>query len=198
MESRRRTELAQQALDFIQRDGHERREVPFKLASGQMSQDYIDGKYAVGHGAQLAIVSRAILELAHNKGMEFTAVGGLTMGADALAHGIAVIAERSWFSVRKQPKPRGREQWIEGARLSASDSVLLVDDVVTSGGSIMLAYERVITTGAKVTGVIPMVDRGDAGAERFRQLRVPYAALVTYHDLEIEPVGQALAGAASG
>jgi orotate phosphoribosyltransferase len=76
--------------------------------------------------------------------------------------------------------------------------VLLVDDVVTSGGSIMQAYERVIATGATVTGVIPMVDRGDAGAERFRQVGVPYAALVTYHDLEIEPVGQALAGTAGG
>ena len=111
------------------------------------------------------------------------------MGADPLAHGIALVTGVMWFSVRKEPKRRGREQWIEGARLSSRDRVLLVDDVVTSGGSIMKAYEQVRDVGASVTGVIPMVDRGDVAQELFRQVGVPYAPLITYRDLNIERVG---------
>jgi orotate phosphoribosyltransferase len=111
------------------------------------------------------------------------------MGADALAHGVALLSGCEWFSVRKKPKPYGREQWIEGARLRAEARVLLVDDVVTTGGSIVEAYERVVAVNAHVVGVIPMVDRGNAAALRFAELGVPYAPLVTYHDLGIEPVG---------
>ena len=74
------------------------------------------------------------------------------MGADALVIGIATVAQSGWCFVRKAPKPRGRRQWIEGARLSEGDKVLLVDDVVTTGGSIMKAYRRVVQTGATVAG----------------------------------------------
>lgn len=177
------------AIELIKSRGYERRAEPFKLASGQLSHDYVDGKFAVDTGDRLRLVSEAVVDLAAERDMRFTAVGGLTMGADALAHGVALVSGSSWFSVRKEPKPRGREQWIEGARLGEGDRVLLVDDVVTSGGSIMKAYERVAAIGALVVGVIPMVDRGDEGARLFGDLAVPYAPLVTYRDLGIEPVG---------
>lgn len=188
------TELRQQAIALVRERGYERREVPFTLASGQQSHDYVDGKFAVHEGAALALVSRAILEVAQAQGMDFTAVGGLTMGADALAHGIAIVGGCSWFSVRKEAKARGREGSIEGCRLSADDRVLLVEDVVTTGGSTLKAYERVIATGAQVAGVIPMVDRGEGGARLFGGLGVPYAPLLTYRDLGIEPVGAPEAG----
>lgn len=189
--------LRDQAVALVKARGYERREQPFKLASGQMSNDYIDGKYAVDNGKGLALVSRAIVELAAEYGMAFTAVGGLTMGADALAHGVAMVSEVDWFSVRKEPKQRGREQWIEGARLGAADKVLLVDDVVSLGGSILTAYERVIATGASVVGVIPMVDRGESGRGQFESRGIAYVALMTYHDLEIEPVGGSSLAAAT-
>ena len=66
--------------------------------------------------------------------------------------------------------------------------VLLVDDVISTGGSTEIAFDRVTAVGAVVTGVIPMVDRGDVAAERFAKRNVPFAALVTYRDLGIEPV----------
>jgi orotate phosphoribosyltransferase len=66
--------------------------------------------------------------------------------------------------------------------------VLLVDDVISTGGSTEKAYERVTAAGAVVTGVIPMVDRGDVATKRFAARGVPFAALVTYRDLGIEPV----------
>jgi orotate phosphoribosyltransferase len=110
------------------------------------------------------------------------------MGADPLAHGVAMVTGKAWFSVRKEQKQRGREQWVEGTRLSAGTRVLLVDDVISTGGSTEKAYERVTAVGAVVTGVIPMVDRGDIAANRFAARAVPFVALVTYKDLGIEPV----------
>ena len=86
-----RSELWQAAFELIRTRGHERRDEPFKLASGQLSHDYIDGKYAVDTGERLAVVSRAVAELAAANGIEFDAVGGLTMGADPLSHGVAMV-----------------------------------------------------------------------------------------------------------
>jgi orotate phosphoribosyltransferase len=178
----------QAAFDLIRTRGHERREEPFRLASGQLSHDYIDGKYAIDTGERLTVVSRAVADLAAMTGIEFDAVGGLTMGADPLAHGIAMVTGKAWFSVRKEQKQRGREQWIEGTRIEPGMRVLLVDDVISTGGSTEIAFERVVAAGAVVTGVIPMVDRGDVAAGRFARRNTSFAALVTYRDLGIEPV----------
>ncbi len=175
-----RPDTWQAAFDLIRTRGYERREEPFKLASGQLSHDYIDGKYAVDTGERLAIVSRAVADLAAGHGIEFDAVGGLTMGADPLAHGVAMVTGKAWFSVRKEQKQRGREQWIEGTRLEPGTRVLLVDDVISTGGSTEKAFERVTAVGAVVTGVIPMVDRGDVATKRFAARNVPFVALVTY------------------
>ena len=183
-----RSELWQAAFDLIRTRGHERRDEPFKLASGQLSHDYIDGKYAIDTGERLEIVSRAVAELAEANGIEFDAVGGLTMGADPLSHGVAMVTGKAWFSVRKEQKQRGREQWVEGTRLEKGTRVLLVDDVISTGGSTELALERIAPLGVVVTGVIPMVDRGDVAAKRFAKRNVPFVALVTYRDLGIEPV----------
>jgi len=176
------------AFDLIRTRGHERRTEPFRLVSGQLSHDYIDGKYAVDTGERLTVVSRAVADLAAMNGIEFDAVGGLTMGADPLAHGVAMVTGKAWFSVRKEQKQRGREQWIEGTRIVAGTRVLLVDDVISTGGSTEIAFDRVTAVGAVVTGVIPMVDRGESAAKRFAQRNVPFVALVTYRDLGIEPV----------
>jgi orotate phosphoribosyltransferase len=183
-----RPDTWQAAFDLIRTRGHERREEPFKLASGQLSHDYIDGKHAIDTGERLTVISRAVADLATNSGIEFDAVGGLTMGADPLAIGIAMVTGKAWFSVRKEQKQRGREQWIEGTRLEPGTRVLLVDDVISTGGSTEIALERVTAVGAVVVGVIPMVDRGDVAAKRFAARNVPFAALVTYRDLGIDPV----------
>lgn len=180
------SELHQRIVDLVNKRGYERRDEPFRLASGQWSQDYIDGKRVVADGDDLRLVAEAALVAV---GDGFDTVGGLTMGADPLAHAIALVKGCKWFSVRKKPKGRGLNKWIEGAELGVHSRVLLVDDVVTSGGSILLAYEQVCQQGASIVGALTLVDRGDTAGATFAALGVPYHVLVTHSDLGIDPVG---------
>jgi orotate phosphoribosyltransferase len=182
------SDLRREVVSLVREQGYERGDEPFKLASGQMSYDYIDGKHATRRPENLQLVASAMVEAVRRMTPEFTTVGGLTIGADALAVAFAYAADCSWFIVRKEPKPHGRQQWIEGERLTSSDKVVLIDDVVTTGGSMLKAYNRVIEAGAQVVAVVTLVDRGDTAAKQFAELGVPYAALVTYADLDIEPV----------
>jgi orotate phosphoribosyltransferase len=190
------TDRRSEVIALVREQGYERREQPFKLASGQLSHDYVDAKYAVRRGASLRLAADAILDVARRLTDGFTAVGGPTMGADALAVAVALAADCTWFFVRKEPKSRGREQWIEGERLSGADRVLLVEDVVTTGGSMITAYQRVVETGATVVAAVALVDRGDTAARRFAELGVPYGAVVTYADLGIDPVAAPAASTA--
>jgi orotate phosphoribosyltransferase len=181
-----------EALRLVRDLGYHRREEPFRLASGQLSHDYVDVKLAIDTGERLRVVSAAMLELARAMGLDLTHVGGLTMGADPLAHGIAMVDERlGWFSVRKEPKQRGLSRWIEGARVGPGDRVLLVDDVVTTGGSIQQAYEHVVESGATVVGAMPVLDRGEVAGAFFTERGIPFQGLLSYVDLGIEPVGPA-------
>lgn len=176
-------------LEIVRKRGYLCLEDPVQLASGEWSRDFIDGKAALADGDDLLLACEAMLDTVRERGWAFDTVGGLTMGADQFAHVLAVIAHRRWFVVRKEPKGRGTNKLIEGSEISADANVLLVDDVVTSGGSIMKAHAAVAATGARVAGVITLVDRGERARTEFARLGVPYETLVTYLDLGIEPIG---------
>lgn len=166
---------------------------PVQLASGEWSLDFIDGKRALENGADLEQACQAMLELV--AGIEFDAVGGLTLGADQFAHVIAVLARRKWFVVRKVVKGRGTNRRVEGADIHEGVKVLLVDDVVTTGASIREAYDVINELGAVVTGAVTLVDRGETARQMFQGERIPYHAVATYKDLGIEPVGGGLVNA---
>lgn len=168
--------------------GYERREEPFRLSSGKPSRDYIDAKFAMSQGERLRTVCDALLDLAEERGVTFTAVGGLTMGADAVAHAVAVLKGCDWFSVRKEAKGHGKQSLVEGARLNQESTVLLVDDVVTTGGSILQALDAIEDTGARVVLAVSLCDRGTEARGRLAARKVPYDAVVTFEDLGIEPV----------
>ncbi|WP_375477587.1 orotate phosphoribosyltransferase [uncultured Jatrophihabitans sp.] len=187
--------LRDDVIAIVKQHGLEYREEPFLLASGELSHDYMDGKKALAEGANLRRACEAILELAQDAGVQFDAVGGLTLGADAYATGIALLAQKRWFVVRKQPKDHGKGKRIEGAELAPGTRVLLVDDVVSTGGSILEALEVVQETGADIVLAVTLVDRGDEAEGRFRALGVPYRPLITYRDLGIKPVGKITAAA---
>ena len=91
--------------------------------------------------------------------------------------------------MRKEPKGRGTNQLVEGTALGEGVRVVLVDDVVTTGGSIRKAWSAVTDTGADIVAAVTLVDRGDAAGKFFAEVGVPYMPLLTYRDLGIEPVG---------
>jgi orotate phosphoribosyltransferase len=189
------TPLRAAVLDLIRTKGLRHFDEPVQLSSGGYSQDFIDAKRALAAGADLRTACEAMVEIVHGAGVDFDAVGGLTLGADQFAHGVALVAERGWFVIRKQPKGRGTDQWVEGTPLTPGLRVLLVDDVVTTGGSIQQAHERVLAEGARVVFAITTVDRGEVARAFFADRGVPYEPLLTYADLGIPPLGGAPAGA---
>ncbi len=183
------SELRQRLIEIIRDHGLEERAEPFQLTSGAWSRDYVDGKRALARGVDLELAGRAMLEATKEIGaFPFDAVGGLTMGADHLSHAVAIASGARWFSVRKQAKEHGKKQSVEGAGLEPGLRVLLVDDVVTTGGSIKQAFRAVTETGVTVVGAVTLVDRGDVAARFFAEHDVPYAPLATYRDLGIDPV----------
>src|SRR2546423_6204107 len=100
-------DMRQAVVAIVKEHGLEHREVPFTLASGELSHDYMDGKKALADGTHLRQACEAIIALAADAGADFDAVGGMTLGADSFAHGIAVLSGKRWFVVRKQAKDHG-------------------------------------------------------------------------------------------
>lgn len=162
---------------------------PIQLASGELSQDFIDGKLAVDDPDDLEFVGRVMVAAARQAGVEFNAVGGLVLGAVPFVFAVAGAARCQWFLIRKEPKGRGTNRWVEGARIGEGTRVMLVEDVVTTGGSIAKAHEQVVAAGGEVVFASALVDRGDRAGKLFEDLDVPYVPLLTYRDLDIAPVG---------
>lgn len=175
--------------DVVVAKGHQQLAEPVQLSSGEWSRDFIDVKAALAHGPDLADACRALLALATVRQIPFDAIGGMTMGADQFAHGVAVLAGCHWFVVRKTPKGRGTDRLVEGAALTADTRVLLVEDVVTTGASIRWAHDAVRGEGAEVVLATAVVDRGDTAAADFAARGVTYEPLLTYRDVGLEPVG---------
>ena len=160
-----------------------------RLASGAWSSDFVDGKEALAAWRDLRTACEAIAETVRDAGYQFDAVGGLTMGADALAVGIAAVTDSQWFFVRKEPKQRGTRRWVEGAQIGPGNRILLVDDVVTTGGSILKALDIVEQTGAEIVVAVTLLDRSELARPKFEARGIDYFPMATYESLDIEPVG---------
>jgi adenylosuccinate lyase len=164
---------------------YERREVT--LTSGRVSDFYIDAKQTslTAEGAWLC--GRLLLEEVRLLPGPVQAVGGLTLGADPLVVAVAVASRIEGepldaFIIRQEPKGHGTGTWLEGAgRLPAGARVALLEDVVTTGGSVLRAAERCEAHGLKVAGVVALVDRQEGGAEAVAQ-KYPFRALFRRED----------------
>jgi len=165
-------------------------DAPVQLASGDFSSDFVDGKLAVDEPDNLDLVGSAMFAAAVEANVEFEAVGGLVVGAAPFTFAVAQVARKKWFLVRKEPKGRGTNLWIEGARIRRGMSVMIVDDIVTRGGSIIRACELVEEAGGKVVFATTLVDRGDYASNFFRERGIPYHPILTYRDLGIVSVGE--------
>jgi orotate phosphoribosyltransferase len=154
------------------------------LTSGRKAQYYVDAKRAI----LLPDGFRALGELvaAEAERVDATAVGGMTMGADPVAcAALAAGAPVKAFFVRKDRKQHGLQRWIEGPELDPGERCLVVEDVVTTGGSTVKAIERVREEGFEVAGVVSVLDRLAGGAEAIAAVSggAPYAALATIDDV---------------
>lgn len=154
------------------------------LTSGRKAQYYVDAKRAI----LLPDGFRALGELvaAEAERVGATAVGGMTMGADPVAcAALAAGAQVKAFFVRKDRKQHGLQRWIEGPELEPGERCLVVEDVVTTGGSTVRAIERVREEGFEVAGVVSVLDRLAGGAEAIAAASdgAPYAALATIDDV---------------
>src|SRR5213076_351642 len=154
------------------------------LTSGRTAEYYVDAKRAVLLPAGFRALGELVAEKA--RAWNATAVGGLTMGADPVAcAALAAGADLKAFFVRKERKAHGLQRWIEGPDLQPGERCLVVEDVVTTGGSTVAAIERVLEEGLEVVGVASVLDRLAGGDEAIAKASrgASYTALTTIDDV---------------
>ncbi len=161
----------------------------FTLVSGKKSSYYLDGKQVMLHAQGLRLVSEGLLDLLSD--VEFDAIGGMSIGADPIIGGVLTVAaeqnrEMIGVMVRKEAKGHGTQKFIEGP-LEPGMKVVVVDDVVTTGGSSLDAAKRIQDFGAEVVEVVGIVDRMQGGAETFAKHNLPFRSLLSILDFGIEP-----------
>ena len=153
------------------------------LTSGAEAEYYVDAKRAILRPAGFAALGELVAE--HARGWGATAVGGMTMGADPVAcAALAGGADVKAFFVRKEAKAHGLQRRVEGPPLTGEDRCVVVEDVVTTGGSTLAAIAALQDEGRTIVGVVSVLDRLAGGGERIEQAAgAPYVALATIDDV---------------
>jgi orotate phosphoribosyltransferase len=154
------------------------------LTSGRKAQYYVDAKRAILLPDAFAALGNLVADQARACGA--TAVGGVPVSAIPVAcAGLAAGFPEKAFIVRKERKEHGLQRWIEGPELAPGERCLIVEDVVTSGGSTIEAVERVRTEGLEVAGVVSVLDRLAGGGEAIAATigDAPYVPLTTIDDV---------------
>lgn len=150
----------------------------FLLASGKTSPYYIDLKKAVTRPEVLESIAGAISPMARRADR----IAGVELGAVPIAAAVSLASGKPYVMVRKATKEHGTKHDFEG-ELHAGDRVLFVEDVVTTGGTLRDAIERLRGHGAKIEDVVAVVDRGEGGTEALRAIRVTLHSLLRAEDL---------------
>jgi orotate phosphoribosyltransferase len=171
------TLLAQRSV----RRGH------FVLASGRESSYYVDARLTTMSPEGLATIGPIGLAAIRDRDWRADAVGGLTLGADPMAYAIAVASVSHpplvrAFTVRKEAKQHGTGRLIEGP-LHEGDHVVVIEDVITTGGSAQRAAEAVTRAGAHVSGILALVDREEGGREVLEKAGYAVHALTSIREL---------------
>jgi len=159
----------------------------FVLASGQRSSFYIDARLTTMSGEGLALIGALGLDRLAARRWAPRAVGGLTLGADPVAYALAAAARvrglpLDAFTVRKAAKTHGTGKRIEGC-FAAGTPVVIVEDVITTGGSAHEAIVAVESEGGQVLGVLAVVDREEGGRGMLERAGYAVEALMTASEL---------------
>jgi orotate phosphoribosyltransferase len=163
----------------------------FRLASGREASFYLDAKQVVLDARGSMLVGRAILERLKAIGPLPAAVGGMSIGADPITSAVVTMAgvadiPLKGFLVRKEPKDHGTQRYIEGP-VEPGQRVVIVEDVVTTAGSSLVAIDRALEFGLVVERVVVVIDRLAGGRAALAARGIPLESLVTIRDLGIEP-----------
>ncbi len=157
------------------------------LASGRESDFYVDGKQTTLNAEGAWLVANGMLDALQP---DVVGLGGLVVGADPIAGAAAAVSFQRGrpihaFLVRKEPKGHGTKRYVEGRQsLPDGSKVCVVEDTVTTGGSLLQAVERCRAEGLDVVQALAIVDREEGGAEVIRAAGIPFMALVRRAELE--------------
>ena len=161
----------------------------FTLASGREASYYLDCRQITLDAAGARLIGEGMLDLLSPNMPDL--VGGMAIGADPITAAILTLAgirgiPLRGVMVRKEAKAHGTGQFVEGP-YRKGESITIVEDVVTTGGSSLLAIERCEAVGLKVIRVLAIIDRLEGGREAFAERGLELATLFTVHDFGIEP-----------
>jgi len=163
----------------------------FTLTSGKKATYYLDGKQVTLDPGGAKLVAEGILDLIAREGRFPAAVGGMSIGADPITAAVVTMSAvrgtpLRGFMIRKEAKGHGTNQYVEGP-VQPGEEVVIVEDVVTTGGSSLAAIERAESFGLKVVRVIGIVDRLEGGGQAIDGRGYPYASLFTIGDFGLKP-----------
>ncbi|MFV0423868.1 orotate phosphoribosyltransferase [Oleidesulfovibrio sp.] len=163
------------------------KEGEFTLASGKKSEYYFDCRQTALHAEGSWLIGNLFFDMI--KDMEAAGVGGMTLGADPLVSSVTVISHEKGrplpgLLVRKQAKGHGTGQYVEGlANFKEGATVIMLEDVVTTGGSVLTAIERIEAAGLKVAAVCCVLDREEGGREKLESAGYALHSIFTRKEL---------------
>jgi len=182
-QQRNMIETREDFLTLLKEDAYKKGD--FKLSSGKKSEHYVNCKPVTLQGDALMFISWCIFECLEE---DCDAIGGLTLGADPLVAGVAIVSaiEERYLDgliVRKEPKGHGTKAWIEGPTLAPGSKVTVLEDVITTGGSAIQAAEKLRDAGYVVENVVAIINRQE-GTEADDAMDVADLNLISLFKLE--------------
>ena len=162
------------------------KEGDFTLSSGKKSTYYINGKQVTLHARGALMVARLLLDMLP---AGTVGVGGLTLGADPMVSAVSIVGAYenrpvTPLIIRKEAKGHGTRAYIEGPELPAGSSVVILEDVVTTGASALKAVERLRDAGYEVNDILALVDRNQGGQELYKKEGLNFRPIFTIDNLQ--------------
>jgi len=180
----------EQLIEYIKKHSFQRSDTPiFKLSSGNLSNFYFNLKKTTYSPEGQYLIGNLMFDKVKELGLKPRAIGGLTMGADPIATATAFTSYMrnepiEAMVIRKEPKGHGTMSQIEG-NVEAGDKVIIIDDVVTTGGSTIKAMEAARKAGLNIIAVIILLDRGEfEGRQNIERLGYPVHSILTIKDFD--------------
>jgi len=175
--------MKRKLLSILKREAFLKKRV--KLSSGRISNFYIDVRKVSLTSEGIYLISNLVFQLIKNEFI--SAIGGPTLGADPIVNGVCFLFHQKrkkikGFLIRKSPKKHGRQKMIEGKPLKPTDRVVVVDDVATSGSSLIKAVEVLKKERIKVLKALVIVDRQEGAKEELARLGCPLISIFTKKD----------------